>query len=242
MFSFNTKIFESESEFLNYGKSLLKELELCKEFVSLDYADIYATAHNCNKFNAIEFSFSLTKHQIDQTSNYVKSLEKSLVDTSTASSLVLMFEPNVRASIGNEDIIDVIETAFLESAPRILGIYFDSRLCENHSKAYLLFCGKTLLEEHVTADYRKSLDDIIDFEDENMLDHLNNYIDHMPDTLESANELIECIRFYDIIELYIAIFGKFRKHLSKDILQSLLSRYNQRFCVPLEEFVDLTAD
>ena len=166
MISFHAKIFDDKKETMKYGESLLRKLDEYTAFVRIDYADIYAIIHDCDTYCAIEAEFALVKDQIYQIGNYCKAIRHRNESKETSDLLVLLFHPEVSASLDGENITDIMESAFCESELHIIGIYFDAFLNKNQAKICIFLCDKNTPETDVTRK-QTTLYDTVNLGDDN---------------------------------------------------------------------------
>lgn len=67
-------------------------------------------------------------------------------------------------------------------------------------------------------------------------DALFDFLYDLPLNKDSAEDIMSAIGHYDIIELYIAMFGRFSDFLSENEIAELKKTYNRNFSVPLSVF------
>lgn len=87
-----------------------------------------------------------------------------------------------------------------------------------------------------------SLDNVFDdVSEEYFSDILDDYLEHMPGTRESALEIINEMDSYDCWDLYKTLFEDFLEFLTKDELKAAVEKYNKTFdlsLLPLEAHLD----
>lgn len=87
-------------------------------------------------------------------------------------------------------------------------------------------CGDT--------DKHSSLDDFIaiHFGEEGLVSELSQYLNELPLTRESADEIINATDNYDLYELYSALFNRFKILLTENEFVSLKKKYEEKFSIP----------
>jgi len=96
------------------------------------------------------------------------------------------------------------------------------------------------------SDYKKTLDDVlddlictgIDFDYEEFLDLLDEYLSSMEHSRTSAEEILAAIKSFHVWELYVTLFTQFYEFLTADERIWLIERYKSVFDVPMPGITD----
>lgn len=87
-----------------------------------------------------------------------------------------------------------------------------------------------------------SLDNVFDaVSEEDFSELLDDYLEHMPRTRESAQEIMAETEAYDCWDLYKTLFEDFIPFLTKEELQNAVRKYKETFdltILPLTDYLD----
>ena len=98
---------------------------------------------------------------------------------------------------------------------------------------------KTFPEWLIVYPRFKSLDDVFGIMLENDFeDSLRKYLDNMPRTRESAEEILKEMTQWDEWELYKTLLQDFVEFLSREEISKTITAYKKKFMIPLSSIVD----